>query len=61
MSANYFGDLIRETTGETAGNHIRQYIQRAKNELAVASYKWLMAWDSNIRSTSAKCSGSRQE
>ena len=34
MSANYFGDLIKKTTGDTAGNYIRQYvIQRAKNEL----------------------------
>ena len=34
MSSNYFGDLIKKTTGDTAGNHIRQYIiQRAKNEL----------------------------
>lgn len=35
MSANYFGDLIRKTTGDTAGNHIRQYIiRRAENRLA---------------------------
>lgn len=34
MSANYFGDMIKKTTGDTAGNYIRQYvIQRAKNEL----------------------------
>lgn len=34
MSANYFGDLIKKTTGDTASNYIRQYIvQRAKNEL----------------------------
>lgn len=34
MSSNYFGDLIKKTTGDTASNHIRQYIiQRAKNEL----------------------------
>ena len=34
MSSNYFGDLIKKTTGDTAGNHIRQYIiQRAKNGL----------------------------
>lgn len=35
MSSNYFGDMIKKTTGDTAGNHIRQYIiQRAMNELA---------------------------
>ena len=35
MSPNYFGDLIRKTTGDTASNHIRQYvIQCAKNKLA---------------------------
>lgn len=35
MSPNYFGDMIKKTTGDTAGNYIRQYIiQRAKNELA---------------------------
>ena len=34
MSANYFGDMIKRTTGDTAGNYIRQFIiQRAKNEL----------------------------
>lgn len=34
MSANYFGDMIKKTTGDTAGNYIRQFIiQRAKNEL----------------------------
>lgn len=35
MSPNYFGDMIKKTTGDTAGNYIRQYIiLRAKNELA---------------------------
>lgn len=35
MSSNYFGDMIKRMTGDTAGNYIRQYvIQRAKNELA---------------------------
>ncbi len=35
MSPNYFGDLIKKTTGDTASNNIRQYVvQRAKNELA---------------------------
>lgn len=35
MSANYFGDMVKKTTGDTASNYIRQYIiQRVKNELA---------------------------
>ena len=35
MSSNYFGDMIKKTTGDTASNYIRQYIiQQAKNELA---------------------------
>ena len=35
MSPNYFGDLVKRTTGDTASNYIRQYIVRlAKNELA---------------------------
>lgn len=35
MSPNYFGDLIRKTTGDPASNYIRQYIvQQAKNELS---------------------------
>lgn len=34
MSPNYFGDLIKRTTGETAGHYIRQYIiVRAQNAL----------------------------
>ena len=35
MSANYFGDVIKKTTGDTASNHIRRFvIQLAKNGLA---------------------------
>ena len=38
MSPNYFGDLIRRTTGDTAGNHIRQYvIRRAQDALAAGA------------------------
>lgn len=38
MSSNYFGDVIRRTTGDTASNYIRQYvIQRAKNALATGA------------------------
>ena len=35
MSPNYFGDVIKKTTGDTASNHIRRFvIQMAKNGLA---------------------------
>lgn len=35
MSPNYFGDVIKKTTGDTASNRIRRFIvQLAKNELA---------------------------
>lgn len=35
MSPNYFGDLVKKATGDTASNYIRQYIvQQAKNGLA---------------------------
>ena len=38
MSPNYFGDLIKKATDDTASNHIRQYvIQQAKNELATGA------------------------
>lgn len=35
LSPNYFGDVIKKTTGDTASSHIRQFvIQLAKNGLA---------------------------
>ena len=35
MSSNYFGDVIKKTTGDTASSHIRRFIiQLAKNGLA---------------------------
>ncbi len=38
MSSNYFGDVIKKTTGDTASNYIRQYVvQQVKNELAKGS------------------------
>lgn len=38
MSSNYFGDMIKRTTGDTASNYIRQFvIQRAKNELSTGA------------------------
>lgn len=38
MSSNYFGDLVKKATGDTASNYIRQYIvQQAKNGLAAGT------------------------
>lgn len=38
MSPNYFGDVIKKTTNDTASNYIRQHvIQRVKNELATGA------------------------
>lgn len=38
MSANYFGDLIKKATGDTASNYIHQYIiQRVKSVLAAGA------------------------
>lgn len=38
MSANYFGDMVKKTTGDTASSYIRQYvIRQAKNELATGA------------------------
>lgn len=35
LSPNYFGDVIKKTTGDTASNHIRRFVIRlAKNGLA---------------------------
>ena len=63
MSANYFGDVIKKTTGDAASNHIRRFIIRlAKNGLAAGetSPKSPTASASNIPSTSAGCSRSRR-
>ena len=38
MSANYFGDLIKKATGDTASNYIHQHIiQRVKSVLATGA------------------------
>lgn len=38
MSSNYFGDLVKKTTGDTASNYIRQHIiLQAKNGLAAGA------------------------
>lgn len=35
MSSNYFGDLVKKMTGETASSHIRQFVvQQIKDKLA---------------------------
>lgn len=38
MSSNYFGDVIKKTTGDTTSNHIRRFVvQLAKNCLAAGA------------------------
>lgn len=38
MSTNYFGDMVKKSTGDTASNYIRQYVvQRAKSKLATGA------------------------
>lgn len=38
MSANYFGDLVKKTTGETASSHIHHYVvQQVKDRLAAGA------------------------
>ncbi|MDE6282386.1 MAG: helix-turn-helix domain-containing protein [Muribaculaceae bacterium] len=49
MSPNYLGDLIKRTTGETAGNHIRNVLViRAKNGLASGKTISEVAFDIGI-------------
>lgn len=46
MSPNYFGDLIKKATGETASSHIHQYIiQQAQNKLAAGATISQAAYD----------------
>lgn len=50
MSSNYFGDVIKKATGDTASNYIRNYIiQQAKNELAsgagIAQVAYLLGFE----------------
>lgn len=46
MSANYFGDLMKKTTGENAGNFIRSQIVRiAKNRLVSSGNVSKVAYD----------------
>ncbi len=46
MSPNYLGDLIKRATGETAGNHIRNFLViQAKNGLAAGKTISEVAYD----------------
>ncbi len=46
MSSNYLGDLVKRATGETAGNHIRNFlVQKAKNGLAAGKNVSEVAYD----------------
>lgn len=46
MSPNYFGDVIKKATGDTAGNYIRNFIvQRAKNLLSAGNSVARTAYD----------------
>ena len=38
LSPNYFGDLIRELTGDSATSHIRRFIMQRAQQLLVASH-----------------------
>ncbi len=37
MSPNYFGDMIRKYTGESAGNFIRHHVVRMAKNMLIAS------------------------
>lgn len=55
LSANYFGDMIRKQTGQTASEYIQnKLIERLKKPYLAQikqQVKLLTGWDSNIRST----------
>ena len=36
LSTNYFGDLIRQTTGDTAGNMIRRFVMQQAQKLLIS-------------------------
>lgn len=64
MSTNYFGDLIKKMTGDTARDYIRNFVvQHSKNMLAAGKVcrRRLMTWVLTIRSTSAGCSKTLRE
>lgn len=49
MSANYFGDMFKKMTGDTASEHIRKYvIQLAKNKLAAGTPIAQVAYDLGV-------------
>ena len=63
ISPNYFGDVIKKTTGDTASSHIRRFVlQLAKNGLAagetVSQVSDRLGFD--YPSISAGCSRSRR-
>lgn len=46
LSPNYFGDLVRKTTGDSAASYIRRFVVRqAKNELAAGGSVAQVAYD----------------
>lgn len=46
MSANYFGDVIKKTTGDTAGGYIRRFlVGRAENALSTGASVAQAAYD----------------
>ena len=46
LSPNYFGDLVRKTTGDSAASYIRRFVvQQAKNELAAGTGVAQVAYD----------------
>lgn len=38
LSPNYFGDLIKEMTGDTAGNTIRRFVMKRAQELLISGH-----------------------
>ena len=36
LSPNYFGDLIREMTGDTASSHIRRFVMQRAQQLLIS-------------------------
>ena len=45
LSPNYFGDLIKEITGDTAGNTIRRFVMKRAQQLLIGGYTVSQAAD----------------